>query len=73
MRKTVDTRPLYFLGRKRAPRAYKGLGTRLKLTNSFFKALLAILCSISQCYNVFLFLVFVMTGSYSHGEMFAYV
>ena len=24
MRKTVDTRPLFLLGRKRAPRAYKG-------------------------------------------------
>ena len=31
MRKTVDTRPLFLLGRKRAPRAYKGLGTRLGL------------------------------------------
>ena len=29
MRKTVDTRPLFLLGRKRAPRVYKGLGTRL--------------------------------------------
>ena len=29
MRKTVDTRPLFLFGRKRAPRAYKGLGTRL--------------------------------------------
>ena len=29
MCKTVDTRPLFLLGRKRAPRAYKGLGTRL--------------------------------------------
>ena len=26
MRKTVDTRPLFLLERKRAPRAYKGLG-----------------------------------------------
>ena len=29
MRKTVDTRPLFLLGRKRAPHAYKGLVTRL--------------------------------------------
>ena len=29
MRMTVDTRPLFLLGRKHAPRAYKGLSTRL--------------------------------------------
>ena len=29
MRKTVDTRLLFLLERKRAPRAYKGLGKRL--------------------------------------------
>ena len=34
MRKTVDTRPLFLLGRKRPPRAYKGLGTRLNETHT---------------------------------------
>ena len=29
MRKTVDTRPLFLLGRKNVPREYKSLGTRL--------------------------------------------
>ena len=29
MHKTVDTRPLFLLGRKRAPHAYKGLSKRL--------------------------------------------
>ena len=27
----MDTRPLFLLGRKRAPRAYKGLNTRLAI------------------------------------------
>ena len=38
----MDTRPLFLLGRKRAPRAYKGLGTRLDPTlqcsHYFFKS-----------------------------------
>ena len=30
MCKTVDTRPLFLLGQKHAPRAYKGLSMRLQ-------------------------------------------
>ena len=39
MRKTVDTRPLFILGRKRAPRAYKGLGYEARLGDYLYNTI----------------------------------